>query len=798
MSLRKFFLIVLLSFLYIVPTDAQNDDARQLLTDAETAYQIGKIEEVMEILQGKVGSMNSALKLRAYRLLSLCALAIEQPEKAREYAIKMLSENPYYTPTVDYPPRFIDLVKDIKQGMETKITTASNQSESMNEAPTPITIITAEMIEELGYNKNLNQILATYVPGMAEISSSYPGENLAMHGAYSDNQELIMVMENGHRLNNRFNNAGPLSYNISTEKIDHIEVLRGPASAIYGNVAVSAVVNIITKKGSTVNGVDVRYGYGTFNTHRADLTMGTQFMDADITAWASIYRSDGQIRHYGDGEGYYLDDIRKEPSYTVYYGPDRIYVDSYRGGPSFDIGFTFRLKGFNLMFSRKKYSKLYQNCGEVGYDFDLYHMINGEKPGYTDDGTHAELGYTRQIGKILLNATAYGDYKTFVNYYVTSDKRRQPDMYSDVETDSVWAFNVAECQTIKEVSGGGFLKASADYRMGNMNGNIQVGGQFEHYSFQSASYLDLINDHIESGIYTNENLDESGKENSLSFFVQDKHYFMPELILNAGLRYDVKYHQKDKNVKTFSPRLALMYKPGKLFTLKLSYAQAFADLNFFYRYLGDDYYEKEPLHMSALQLTAMGQISPLRLSYEVNLFYNKFSNLMRWQVRVDENDAFLIKNEGQLKNIGIEGSARYTGRRLTGNLTFYYCHDLESKMYYYNQIEGMTNNVPHFTVNLHGAYQLLKASKHALKVYGTAAYRNRILNYEDREEEDYFISDKMRLDLGMKYSYLKNLEIALDCENIFDTDLYVCGPNYRKHPLFQRGRTLMASISLHF
>ena len=37
MSLRKFFLIVLLSFLYIVPTDAQNDDARQLLTDAETA-----------------------------------------------------------------------------------------------------------------------------------------------------------------------------------------------------------------------------------------------------------------------------------------------------------------------------------------------------------------------------------------------------------------------------------------------------------------------------------------------------------------------------------------------------------------------------------------------------------------------------------------------------------------------------------------------------------------------------------------------------------------------------------------
>ena len=121
MSLRKLFLIALLSLLHVVPTEAQNDDSRQLLTDAENAYQIGKIEEVMDILQGKVGSMNSALKLRAYRLLSLCALAIEQPEKAREYAIKMLSENPYYTPTVDYPPRFIDLVKDIKQRPRTKV-----------------------------------------------------------------------------------------------------------------------------------------------------------------------------------------------------------------------------------------------------------------------------------------------------------------------------------------------------------------------------------------------------------------------------------------------------------------------------------------------------------------------------------------------------------------------------------------------------------------------------------------------------------------------------------------------------
>jgi iron complex outermembrane receptor protein len=127
----------------------------------------------------------------------------------------------------------------------TTITTASIQSETINEAPVPITIITAEMIEELGYNKSLNQILAAYVPGMAEITAEDEVSNLAMHGAYATGQELILIMENGHRLNTRFNNSGPTSYSISTEKIDHIEVLRGPASSLYGNVALSAVVNII-------------------------------------------------------------------------------------------------------------------------------------------------------------------------------------------------------------------------------------------------------------------------------------------------------------------------------------------------------------------------------------------------------------------------------------------------------------------------------------------------------------------------------------------------------------------------
>jgi iron complex outermembrane receptor protein len=196
----------------------------------------------------------------------------------------LIKLNNYYNSTDD-PARFQDLVSLLKGGITTTITTASSQSETIEEAPGPITIITAEMIEELGYNKNLNQILAAYVPGMSEVTSLEEGVNLSMHGAYANGQELILVMENGHRLNTRVDNCGSTSYSISTEKIDHIEVLRGPASSLYGNVALSAVVNIITKSGRTLDGVKAKYGYGTFGTHKADFTIGTQFM---ATMWAKV------------------------------------------------------------------------------------------------------------------------------------------------------------------------------------------------------------------------------------------------------------------------------------------------------------------------------------------------------------------------------------------------------------------------------------------------------------------------------------------------------------------------------
>ena len=815
MNRRRPLSIVVALLLAVLTVSAQDDSPRQMLEQAEEAYQIGRILEAKKLAEDCVKRLDDALRLSGYRLLSLCCLALDQQDDARRYAELVLEENPYYTPTIDYPPRFVDMINDIKQGFITTISTASNQSESVNEAPVPITIITAEMIEELGYNKNLNQILAAYVPGMAEIAPYSPGENLAMHGAYAFGQELILIMENGHRLNSRFNNIGTTGYSVSLEKIDHIEVLRGPASSLYGNVALSAVVNIITKSGRDINGIKARYGYGSFNTHRADLLVGTQFMDADISAWASLYKSDGQIRHFKDGEGYYKEHASPVARYfnfmiKSYFGPDKIYVDSYRDTPSYDIGFALRLKGFNLQLSHKSGKKLFQTTSYSGYDYSRYNNVNGLKPGNALDVTHAEIGYSRQLGKISLNASLYGDWYSFRRNEVMFDslatiynKYDDNGIICDGEGNEVYEIEEAEgssnYESFKENTVGGLLKIGTDYRIADMRGNLLVGCQFERFSAGSRLYFNGDDeDLITGGSLYYEDLELVGKENILSLFVQDKHYFTPQLILNAGLRYDQK-SQTDDVQTTFSPRLALMYVPNDRFSLKLSYAEAFADLALFYRYLFKDAFELSPQRLSALQLTAMGKIAPWNLNYEVNLFYNNYTNLLCLFTRNDADSYSFNKrlNSGQLKNAGIEATVRYTNQRLSGALNLYYCHNIKCEDYYYNDLEETVTAVPHFTMNLHGAYKLIQTASHELKIYGHASYIGRRLNQTEYLKDDYYVKAQALFDLGIKYSYRQRMDISLDCENLLNSDRYLCGPLENMHPIFQRGRTLMASIAFH-
>ena len=794
--MKKYLCHIFIVYMMLMPFMAsaqEKQDLRQVYTKAEEAYQIGQLDQAIELLEGNLNDFTGNLRQSALRLVSICYLAQDDKDASEKYARLLLSINPYYTPVQD-PIRFEDMISLLKSGRSSTVTTASSQAESINEAPVPVTIITREMIDQLSNNKSLGDILATYVPGLNAVSA-YSISNVAVHGVYTSSQEKILVMENGHRLNLRTTNNGKLDFAISTEKIDHIEVLRGPASSLYGNVALTAVVNIITKNGREVNGVKGKYGYGSYGTHRTDFVAGTTLLDADIMTWASLYFSNGKRITIPKGSGY---------SMTPYDG--YVYINGYKDKPSYDIGCTLKLKDFNFMINLKNGKQIpqYSWYGET-YDYDAFRTMDGVKPGLTVNEKHLELGYTKQVGIVNLNVSAYGDWYSVQNYQPVSDSIRTYVYNNDGEV--IIIDGKPQVKTYKglmqyldfqEYTIGSMAKADANYTLGSMKGNFLVGAQFEYFKLSSNDFL--IGEEYTKVAATfpeEKNYLRIGSEKSLSFFIQGKHYFTNKIILNAGLRFDNKFRANGKSVSALSPRVALIYFPNEEFSTKLSFSRAFVDAPYYTRHnttngaRGSE--DLMPEYMNAIQLDFLGKIKNWHLDYDVNLFYNQLTDIVVNNPSTDPSTPKYI-NSGSLKVAGAEAELSFNipSFRIDANMT--YLRPLEAEGYYYT--DHTIYSVPKFTANLTCSKRLITAENHLLWLAAGFKFGSKTLNKANSRvqgSEDFELSSNAIFDLGLKYTYHNDIQLSLDCDNIFDRSYYIGGSFYV--PYYAQGRTLMATVS---
>ena len=790
----------------MVPMNIQAQDngtSRDIYTQAENDYKIGRFDSALDLLETNINTFQGNLKQNAYRLISLCFMAQDNWERSEYYAALLLQENPYYSSVKD-PVRFEEMISRLKMGRGTTLVTASSQVESIHETPVPVTIITTEMIDALGYNKNLNQILAAYVPGITEVAS-YNLDNVAMHGAYTSSQEKILIMENGHRLNARSTNIGRTDYAISTQKIDHIEVLRGPASSLYGNVALTAVVNIITKEGVSVNGLSAQYGYGSWNTHKADFLAGTRYMGADMLVWGSLYTSKGEDRYVSPSlDEYYTKAYRSTP--PMIYGGNA-HINKYSDKPSYDVGFNFTFKDFSVMFSRKsgKKAQQYSMLGQT-YNYEAYRRFDGQKAGYGIDENHADIGYKKSWGQFSLNASIYGDWYSFCDYGVASDKMIFADFNDDstpkhdehgeiVYIEWLGAYQVYDW---KEMTLGATARGDYNYKLGSMNGNILAGMQYEYFSlYDTYGLMGKDYDAIKFVIRESENSILTGRENSMSVFLQDKHYFTKKLILNAGLRFDSKYRANSVRVNALSPRVALIYMPKNDFSMKLSYSRSFVDAPYFYRrntdnsYLGAEDLKSE--YLNAIQFDILGEIAPIHLTYDVNLFYNKFTDMIYSIPMVEFEDA-KFRNSGKLEIMGAEMDVHYNHKRMKADLTACYSYVLSAKDYYYNN--NHIYAIPNFVTNGIFSYNILSKPSHRLWVtsnirFSTNSYI-KVLNTQMYEDEK--ISANIIFDLGTKYQIGNHITLQVNCDNLFDKRTYMSGATRVSMPWFKPGRTFMANI----
>ena len=162
--------------------------------------------------------------------------------------------------------------------MHIKVVTASKTDQSIKDVAASMHIITAGQIRDRAYY-TLEEALSD-LPGFQFRNINGFNSYVFMRGAPSQNN-LIILMVDGIQIN-ELNSGGFYAggqYNLSD--VEQIEVVYGPASALYGTNAVSGIVNIITKKPVNNSGHVSILG-GNFKTGMVNFDLARYFEDKDL------------------------------------------------------------------------------------------------------------------------------------------------------------------------------------------------------------------------------------------------------------------------------------------------------------------------------------------------------------------------------------------------------------------------------------------------------------------------------------------------------------------------------------
>jgi vitamin B12 transporter len=225
--------------------------------------------------------------------------------------------------------------------------TASRTPQPLLDLVADVTVIDADEIARSGAD-GIVALLARQ-PGVEIARNGGPGSTsgVFLRGA---NTTQTLVLIDGMRVASASSGATALEA-IPLEQIERIEILRGPASSLYGADAIGGVVQVFTRRGAPGIHANASVGYGTFGT-----ASGTLGVSGGAGPWrgsvqAAGARSDGfnaitnpaNFSYDPDRDGYRNASVSAHGSYapadgqtlSLQYFRSRL-DNQYDGGDAFD------------------------------------------------------------------------------------------------------------------------------------------------------------------------------------------------------------------------------------------------------------------------------------------------------------------------------------------------------------------------------------------------------------------------------------------------------------------------------
>ena len=497
------------------------------------------------------------------------------------------------------------------------VVTGTRNETDVRHLPMTVSVIGRKQIEHT-YAPSLIPTLSEQIPGLFTTARGVLGfgvsdgaaGSISLRGMNGGSGRLMVLIDGHPQYMGLFGH--PIADAYQSFMAEKVEVLRGPASVLYGSNAMGGVVNIVTRK-MQEDGVNTHanVGYGSYNTLQTEVTNRVKKGRFSSVVSGSYNRTDGHR--------------------------DNMKFEQYGG---------YAKLGYEL-----------SDAWNLHADVNVTHF-NAANPGSVSTPLlEAYQRITRGMTSVAIE-NHYGKTSGALSFFYNWGRHKIDDGYSPTEDESPLDYRFNSKDDMMGLS----WYQSAQFFTGN---RLTVG--VDWYRFGGDAWNQYI-----SGEREGEREGISGlprTEHEVAGYIDFRQAIDSWLTFDAGVRVDNHSHVGTEWI----PQVGLSFHLPKSAEIKLSASKGFRYPLIREMFMwGVANPDLEAERMWNYELSYSQKLMNGRLSYGINLFYIDADNL----ITVDMVDGRRMNvNTGKAENTGVEGLVAYRfNRAWSADANYSYLH----------------------------------------------------------------------------------------------------------------------------
>jgi outer membrane receptor for ferrienterochelin and colicins len=493
---------------------------------------------------------------------------------------------------------------DIENLTDMNIISATKTLNKISEVPATVRVITSEAIKQNGF-LTLEDALSN-LPGF-QFRNILGFNGYVFQRGIPNQNNLALLLVDGIEINELNSGGFYTGGQFNLDNVEQIEIVYGPASALYGTNAISGVINIITKEPTNDRGLHASALIGTFKTYNSSLSYS--YYDENEQAGfriSGMYKSSEKADLTG-AEGDYnwtsnMENFENDYSFNI----KAVYKD-FKLGVLYQNNQTSRTTNYKSIGTEYLDKNTLWNIGFLNVFLKHYYSFS--------ETLDINTTFSYRNSTVLDNTVAYITDKYQVGYY------RPSHLFSGETIISYSPYSL-----LKIIGGALFERESLA----------------DDYSITYSQSSDQKPPTPQSPKIDNNNL--------VSLYLQTQTRITNSINLFAGARYD-----NSTNYGTvLTPRLGLVFNKEK-FTIKILYSEAFRAPKPWDYTSGIGNSNLKPEKMNSLEIAGDYYFFN-NFHFALSLYKNKLANLITQE---NANNNYRWINQGDVKTEGAELNIDY-------------------------------------------------------------------------------------------------------------------------------------------